>query len=74
MSCTKASLHGYSSVGNIRSDSEGKFDNVEVTVTVIVMTQFYEHVSNSDWLQMEGGNTRRIARSHFGCCCLHKET
>jgi len=23
---------------------------------------------------MEGGNAIRIARSHFGCCCLHKET
>ena len=25
-------------------------------------------------LQKKGGYTRRIARLHFGCCCLHKET
>jgi len=25
-------------------------------------------------LQKKGEHTRRIARSHFGCCCLHKET
>ena len=24
-------------------------------------------------LQQKGGYTRRIARSHFGCCCLHKD-
>jgi len=25
-------------------------------------------------LQNKGGYSRRIAGSHFGCCCLHKET
>jgi predicted P-loop ATPase/GTPase len=25
-------------------------------------------------LQKESGYTTRIARSHFGCCCPHKET
>jgi hypothetical protein len=25
-------------------------------------------------LQNKGGYTRRIARSHFGCCCPHKVT
>ena len=40
MLCTKASLHYYSSFGNIQSDSEGKVDNVEVTVSVIVITKF----------------------------------
>jgi len=30
------------------------------------------HVERS--LQKKGGYTRRIARSHFGCCCQHKET
>jgi hypothetical protein len=40
MLCTKASLHGYSSVGNIQGDSEGKVDNVAVTVSAIVITQF----------------------------------
>ena len=24
-------------------------------------------------LQNKGGYTRRSARSHFGCCCQHKE-
>ena len=24
-------------------------------------------------LHKKDGHTRRIARSHFGCCCLHKE-
>jgi len=40
MFCTKASLHGYSSGGNVQSDSEGKVDNVVVTVSAIVITQF----------------------------------
>jgi hypothetical protein len=39
MLCTKASLHGYSSVGNIQSDSEGKVDDVVVTVSAIVITE-----------------------------------
>jgi len=25
-------------------------------------------------LQIKGGYSRRIARSYFGCCCLHKDT
>ena len=25
-------------------------------------------------LQKKGGYTRRISRSHFGCCCRHKQT
>jgi hypothetical protein len=40
MLCTKASIYGYSSVGKTQSDSEGKVDNVEVTVSVIVIIQF----------------------------------
>jgi len=39
MLCNKADLRGYSSFGNIQSDSEGKVDNVEVTVSVIVITK-----------------------------------
>jgi len=39
MLCTKASLNGYSSVGNIQGDSEGTVDNGEVTVSAIVKTQ-----------------------------------
>ena len=37
MLCTKASLHDYSSFGNIQSDPEGKVDNIEVTVSVNVI-------------------------------------
>jgi len=40
MLCTNASLYGYSSVGNIQGDFEGKSDHVEVTVSAIVITQF----------------------------------
>jgi len=40
MLCTKVSLHGYSSVGNIQGNCEGKVDNVEVRASVIVITQF----------------------------------
>jgi len=40
MLCTKANLHGYSSVGNIQGDSEEKVDNVVVTLSVFVITQF----------------------------------
>ena len=37
---TKASLYGYSSVGNIQGDSEGKVYDVAVTVSAILITQF----------------------------------
>jgi hypothetical protein len=37
---TKVSSHDYSSFDNIQSDSEGKVDNVEMTVSVIVITKF----------------------------------
>ena len=40
MTWTKGSLHGYSSFGNIQGDCEGKVVNVEVTVSVIVITKF----------------------------------
>jgi hypothetical protein len=35
MFCSKASLHGYSSVGNEQGDSKGKVDNVGVRVSVL---------------------------------------
>jgi hypothetical protein len=40
MMCPRASSYCDSSVGNTQSDSEGKADNVEVTLSVIVITQF----------------------------------
>ena len=61
----------------------------EVILLIILRNNIYEHVSNSEWLELvrflfvgsdedrslrkEGGYTRRFAGSYFGCSCPHEE-
>jgi len=46
------------------------FESPDVTQIDIYFARLDEQRS----LQKQGGYTSRIAGSHFGCCCQHKET
>jgi hypothetical protein len=47
----------------------GLFESPEPNSIIFLFVELDEERS----LQKEGGYTRRIARSQFGCCCPHKE-
>jgi len=45
---------------------------IELFECGVLMHWIFVGLDEERGLQKKGGYTKRIARSHFGCCCPHK--